>query len=79
MVFLTSLKILFAQLHYLLCSGDKNGGYLVEANLLVEERHLPRDVPLAYCYGVKRRQKEIQQEDAVRRIQINSNINGEAS
>lgn len=66
-------------MQYLLYSGDKNRGYLVEANLVVEERRLPRGVRLAYRYGVKQRQKEIKQEDAVRHIRIDPNINGEAS
>nr|XP_046232923.1 E3 ubiquitin-protein ligase rnf213-beta [Scatophagus argus]XP_046232924.1 E3 ubiquitin-protein ligase rnf213-beta [Scatophagus argus] len=55
--------------------GQKQGGYLVEANLPIAESHLEGGVLLFYQYGVKQRQKQII-EVARRcvRIPLDSNI-----
>lgn len=49
--------------------GQKQGGYLVEARLSIEERYLTRGSWLTYWYGVKQRQKEIT-GTATRHIQV---------
>lgn len=61
-------------------SGLKNGGYLVEASLSIEERDLRRGDSWTYWYGVKQRQKEIS-GSVTRIVQIpfDSNIKGKAS
>lgn len=61
-------------------SGLKEGGYLVEASLFVEECSLQRGRWWTYWYGVKQRQKEIH-GIATRRIQIpwDPNTKGETS
>ncbi|XP_045924674.1 E3 ubiquitin-protein ligase rnf213-beta [Micropterus dolomieu] len=55
--------------------GLKDGGYLVEASLSIEESHLWRGIWLTYWYGVKQRQKDIT-GITKRRVQIpvDSNI-----
>lgn len=61
-------------------SGLKEGGYLVEATLSVEERFLERGIRLTYWYGVKQRQKEIL-GNAWRYVQIplDPNVKGAVS
>ncbi|XP_037610034.1 E3 ubiquitin-protein ligase rnf213-beta isoform X1 [Sebastes umbrosus] len=49
--------------------GLKQGGYLVEASLSVEERNLMRGEWWNYCYGVKQRHKDIS-GIITRRVQI---------
>ncbi|XP_059181122.1 E3 ubiquitin-protein ligase rnf213-beta [Centropristis striata] len=50
--------------------GLKQGGYLVEASLYVEERHIRRGDLWSYWYGVKQRQKEIITGITTRNVQI---------
>lgn len=63
-----------------MCSGQKQGHYLVEANLPIEGGGLARGNWLTYRYGVKQRQKEII-EVVARHVHIpfDSNIKGKAS
>lgn len=63
-----------------MCSGQKQGGYLVEGNIPIEERWLTRGNWLVYRFGVKQRQKEII-EVVTRHVRIpfDSNIKGKAS
>lgn len=62
-----------------MCSGQKQGGLLVEAHLSIEKRALPRG-NLVYQYGVKQRGKE-SVEVATRQvwIQFDSSIKGNAN
>lgn len=67
----------FINIYSLLFRGLNQGGYLVEASLLVEESVLKRGSQLMYSYGVKQRNKEIP-ETARRLLEIpwNPNIKG---
>ncbi len=61
-------------------SGQKQGGYLVEASLSIEESNLQRGNWLTYWYGLKQRNKEIT-GIATRHVQIpfNRDVKGKAS
>ncbi|XP_076616648.1 E3 ubiquitin-protein ligase rnf213-beta isoform X2 [Chaetodon auriga] len=55
--------------------GLKEGGYLVEASLSIEESSLQRGIWLTYWYGVKQRQKELIGNDTrLAQIPLDPNI-----
>ncbi len=77
-VFSFSEAFVLTNVQYLMFSGLKKDGYLVEASLSIEESNLQRGIVLTYWYGVKQRKKEIM-ANARRlvRIPLDPNIKGE--